>query len=87
MLTNEERARRAAKALLAYSDPDDEFINLLDFLADLMHLCGRKDYDFEHALSLARMHFEEEQDDEERGEPPTQVVRVASAFKVEGSKQ
>ena len=78
MITNEERERRAARALLAYSDPDDQFISLLDFITDLMRLCRRKDYDFEHALSLAQMHFEAESD-----EPPTQTIRVTGIIPME----
>ncbi|MBS0263110.1 MAG: hypothetical protein JSS02_14295 [Planctomycetes bacterium] len=36
--SNQQRADRAEKAIHAYAD-DDDFINLVDFLADAMHFC------------------------------------------------
>ena len=54
------RMRRAAKVLLSYSDPFDEEVCLVDFLADLQHYCKTNGYDFDHAVETARMHFEPE---------------------------
>ena len=56
----QEKMRRAARVLLSYSDPFDEEVCLVDFLADLQHYCKTNGYDFDHAVETARMHFESE---------------------------
>ena len=69
-LTNEDRARRSAGAIEAYSD-DDTRTNLVDFLADAMHWCHLNGHCFEDVLDTARMHFEAEitEETEERSNP------------------
>lgn len=58
-LTNQERAVRCQKAIAAYSD-DDIYTNLVDFLADAMHLCHLGGRSFSDALDTALMHFDAE---------------------------
>jgi putative Ca2+/H+ antiporter (TMEM165/GDT1 family) len=58
-LSNQERADRCQQAITGYSD-DDTYTNLVDFLADAMHLCHADGHCFEDALDTARMHFEAE---------------------------
>ena len=56
----QEKMRRAARVLLSYSDPFDEEVCLVDFLADLQHYCKTNGYDFDHAVETARNAFEPE---------------------------
>jgi hypothetical protein len=58
-LTNQERAARCRRAITAYSD-DDTYTNLVDFLADAMHLCHADEDCFQDAIGTASMHFEAE---------------------------
>jgi hypothetical protein len=58
-LSNRERADRCRQAITAYSD-DDIYTNLVDFLADAMHLCHMERHCFRDALHTAFMHFEAE---------------------------
>jgi len=58
-LSNQERAVRCQQAITAYSD-DDTYTNLVDFLADAMHLCKANGYDFEHLLATATNHYQTE---------------------------
>lgn len=69
-LTNEDRARRAAEAIEAYSD-DDNRSNLVDFLADAMHWCHLSGHCFDDVLDTARRHFDREitEETEERRNP------------------
>lgn len=59
---NAERADWAAAALCQFecatgTDYDDA---LADLLCDLMHWCDRNDFDFDAAMSIARMHYDAE---------------------------
>jgi hypothetical protein len=58
-LTNQDRAARCQQAVAAYSD-DDYYTNLVDFLADAMHLCHLEGRSFHDALATALMHFDAE---------------------------
>jgi hypothetical protein len=58
-LSNQERAARCQHAIADYSD-DDNYTNLVDFLADAMHFCHVNGQCFPDALDTARMHFEAE---------------------------
>jgi hypothetical protein len=55
--SNRQRADRCQQAITAYSD-DDDYTNLVDFLADAMHLCRDKDYDFDELLRIATHHYQ-----------------------------
>ena len=50
--SNQQRADRCQQAITAYSD-DDDFTNLVDFLADAMHWCDSTGQDFHIALAQA----------------------------------
>ena len=63
-LTNRDRAERAAAALDEYGN-DDPGADLRDLLTDLIHFAHRTSVDFERGLQMARVHFEEEQLDEQ----------------------
>jgi hypothetical protein len=59
---NDNRAEWAAEALRQFQSitgTDDEDA-LGDLLCDLMHWSDRNNYDFDAALSRARMHYEAE---------------------------
>jgi hypothetical protein len=58
-LSNQERAVRCQQAITAYSD-DDLYTNLVDFLADAMHMCRVNGHSFLDAFERAVMHFEAE---------------------------
>jgi len=58
-LSNRQRADRCEQAITAYSG-DDAGTNLVDFLADAMHLCHVQGLSFRDALDTAVMHFEAE---------------------------
>jgi hypothetical protein len=55
--TNEERARRVADSLGEFYEED----NVVDLITDIMHFCEREGIDFYKEFSMARMHFEAEQ--------------------------
>jgi len=57
--SNQERAVRCQQAISAYSD-DDNYTNLVDFLADAMHYCHLRGHNFRDALGTAVMHFDTE---------------------------
>ncbi len=59
MLTNQQRSDRCQEAITAYSD-DDNYTNLVDFLADAMHFCQLNGHCFRDALDTAEMHFDVE---------------------------
>lgn len=61
---NKERARRAEMALKAqgYWDCGESYA-AADLIDDIMHLCIREKWDFEHVLESARGHFECEHTD------------------------
>lgn len=59
---NEQRAGWADEAIRKFqreTSTDDDCL-LADLLADIMHWCDRKNYDFEAALNSAREHYKEE---------------------------
>jgi hypothetical protein len=58
-LSNQERADRFQQVLSAYSN-DDSYTNLVDFLADAMHLCRVNGHSLADAFETALMHFEAE---------------------------
>ncbi len=67
-LTNKERAARAEAGLTAYSLTTDSLGDFLkdpatvagDFLADLLHWCDGRGFDFEDMVTQARDHHAEE---------------------------
>ena len=65
--SNQERADRCEQALTAYSD-DDDFTNLIDFLADAMHWCDCTGEDFHFALAQACRHYFHELNDQQQDE-------------------
>ena len=63
---NDERADTAGEALRQFqllTGADDEDA-LGDLLCNLIHWCDRNHFDFEAALSRARMHYEAETGEE-----------------------
>lgn len=73
VLDNEGRARLALTALDAFCVPSygarftktlvqegDPGIPIADLLANIMHLCEQRGWDFEFFLARARDHFDEE---------------------------
>jgi hypothetical protein len=58
-LSNQERADRCQEAITAYSD-DDNYSNLVDFLADAMHFCHLQGHSFRDTLDTALVHFDAE---------------------------
>ncbi len=58
-----KRVERCDDAVSAYNDDLPES-NLIDFLADAMHWCRAKGFDFNAKLELARAHFDAEAADE-----------------------
>lgn len=62
--TNEGRAERAKQVLEFYEnladDPAGTESLLADLLADLMHLCEDQKTDFDGALQMATIHFDDE---------------------------
>ena len=65
--SNQQRADRCQQAITAYSD-DDDFTNLVDFLADAMHCCDSTGQDFHIALAQACRHYIHELNDEQQDE-------------------
>ena len=69
--TNDDRAMWAREAMNAFAratdmdtaGEDDQSI-AGDLLANLMHLAHLDGFDFEAALATARMHFDEEREEE-----------------------
>lgn len=65
-LNNEERRMHGYKVLTAHPSANPPGANdidkvLRDVLTDLMHYChGTGDCDFDRALEMARIHFDEE---------------------------
>jgi hypothetical protein len=57
------RVQKCRKVLTDYSD-DDTYTNLVDFLADAMHLCRRNGQDFQHLLTIAENHYQTERIEE-----------------------
>jgi hypothetical protein len=64
-ISNETRAERASVTLAAHKkalhetgeSPEEDVI---DLLADLRHYCHQNEIDFEAALQMSEIHFEEE---------------------------
>ncbi len=67
MPTNQQRADRAEKAIANYGDDLSES-NLIDFLADAMHMCDRNGGDFQIALAQACRHYINELNDDQQDE-------------------
>lgn len=75
-LTNEERARKAGRAVEHYAnkaytrgmDAEEPDTILTDLLCDLRHWCARNGADFDGAVENSQGHFDEEQADETDGE-------------------
>ncbi|MBS0265379.1 MAG: hypothetical protein JSS02_25820 [Planctomycetes bacterium] len=69
---NRQRADRAWKALVGYSEDTwldgEAFTNLVDFLADSMHWCDATGQDFFLALAQACRHYIHELNDEQHDE-------------------
>jgi hypothetical protein len=64
---NRLRGERCDRAIAAYSD-QDEFTNLVDFLADAMHWCDGTGQDFHLALAQACRHYVHELNDQQHDE-------------------
>lgn len=67
--TNAERAASAHRALRTYVDEceggeADQDYHLADLLADLAHYADTKGWSFKQAIRDARMHYDEEVEDE-----------------------
>lgn len=65
--SNEDRAERIAQVYEMYqanTGVDDQESFVADLLADVMHFCQREDIDFEEKTGTAKMHFEDECEDE-----------------------
>jgi hypothetical protein len=65
--SNQARADRCQQSITAYSD-DDDFTNLVDFLADAMHYCDSTGQDFHIALAQACRHYIHELNDQQQDE-------------------
>ena len=61
--TNEDRTERANQTLDFYATLAGESL-IEDLLADLMHYCAENGTDFDASLSMARMHFTNEVEEE-----------------------
>lgn len=61
-MNNSERAARALDALDDYREDGRASLEeaITDFMADLRHLCGTEEIDYERCSRMAEMHFEEE---------------------------
>jgi hypothetical protein len=69
MEANATRAQRCAKAIARYGDRDpDPGTNLIDFLADAMHLCDAQAMDFHIQLAQACRHYVNELNDNQQDE-------------------
>lgn len=64
---NHLRAHRCERAISGYSD-EDNFTNLVDFLADAMHWCDDTGQDFQIALAQACRHYIHELNDQQHNE-------------------
>jgi hypothetical protein len=64
--TNEERANRIVSVMHEYCQVlegrvfNDDDGDITDLLADLMHFCEQKGFDFEKSLRMARTHYSAE---------------------------
>jgi hypothetical protein len=84
-MTNEERATEARKVLEAFAKSSGQRIEderdhvVCDLLADMMHYCREEGVCFEKLVERARMHFEEEVDEEDLEGKPTYTCDVCEA--------
>lgn len=69
--TNQDRINRIAPTLQAYCKAKNEVYDELDtdceitdLMADLMHFCAKRGYDFLKCFRMAETHFEAETDEE-----------------------
>jgi hypothetical protein len=67
MPTNQQRAKRADKAISSYGDDLIES-NLIDLLADAMHWCDCNGRDFHISLAQACRHYVNELNDDQQDE-------------------
>lgn len=65
-VTNADRVERVSQALELYDDPNDLRSNVVDILADLMHIWGQEGVDepFHALISSAAIHHAAELDEE-----------------------
>jgi len=75
---NRDRAARCLKAIRRYDTDSNPRTCLIDFLADAMHWCRRKDYDFHDLLDRASEHFTAEVFDETTPEDTINLQRKES---------
>ena len=82
MMTNLDRANWADKAILALREQTggDHEDSLGDLLGDLMHWADARNFDFDAALNTARMHHQEERDEENTDRLPEAVRDMIDAF-------
>jgi hypothetical protein len=78
--TNPQRGRRAAKAIASY-DADLAESNLIDLLADAMHLCDAQGIDFNKVLATAVLHY-----DAERAEG-NEIPDAFDAYEIHGVRK
>lgn len=68
--TNVERAKRAHQLMEYYSGLmgevyDEDEMDISCIIADFMHLCRERGFDFEARLKMAYLHYEAELDEEQ----------------------
>lgn len=72
-LSTQERAARCEHVISGYSD-DDIYTNLVDFLADAIHLCKLKGHSFMDALESAVIHFDAENKSDGINRKPAKTI-------------
>ena len=77
MITNLDRANCADKAILAFREQTacEHEESLGDLLCDLMHWAILRHFDFDAALDRARLHYEEECEEENSTDHLPQAVQ------------
>lgn len=66
---NEDRAARIATVMHEYCQVlegrvfNDDDGDIVDMLADVMHFCNSKGFNFEELLRMAQVHFEAEKEE------------------------
>jgi hypothetical protein len=61
---NMKRIEQGRQAVAGYNGDWDEWTNLIDLLADVMHWAASEGLSFDEALRIARNHFAAEAEDE-----------------------
>ena len=59
-MTNEQRAERAYRAVLAYSDDQDIEAGIIDLATDLLHLAPQYGLDMDDVQRISRHHYNAE---------------------------